>query len=121
MSRTRHRERHAFGYSITITALAFPLLLPSVAVLLIIVFEIGLDAGLGLERVPTGLLALSYFAAVAAGTYLPCRALYTGLRWEPDPTDTRFCQQCDYDLTGNVSGVCPECGTAIPPDDHPGP
>lgn len=22
-----------------------------------------------------------------------------------------FCQNCGYDLTGNVSGVCPECGT----------
>ena len=20
------------------------------------------------------------------------------------------CESCDYDLTGNVSGVCPECG-----------
>ena len=24
------------------------------------------------------------------------------------------CQECDYDLTGNVSGVCPECGAEIP-------
>jgi hypothetical protein len=24
------------------------------------------------------------------------------------------CSTCGYDLTGNVSGVCPECGTAIP-------
>ncbi len=24
-----------------------------------------------------------------------------------------LCRTCDYDLTGNVSGVCPECGTAI--------
>lgn len=24
------------------------------------------------------------------------------------------CHQCDYDLTGNVTGVCPECGNAIP-------
>jgi hypothetical protein len=24
------------------------------------------------------------------------------------------CQNCGYDLTGNVSGVCPECGTAVP-------
>jgi len=24
------------------------------------------------------------------------------------------CRDCGYDLTGNVSGVCPECGTAIP-------
>lgn len=23
------------------------------------------------------------------------------------------CRQCDYDLTGNMSGVCPECGTKI--------
>ncbi len=25
------------------------------------------------------------------------------------------CGACDYDLTGNVSGRCPECGTEIPP------
>lgn len=24
------------------------------------------------------------------------------------------CQWCGYDLTGNVSGICPECGTPIP-------
>jgi len=24
-----------------------------------------------------------------------------------------FCQNCGYNLTGNVSGICPECGTAI--------
>ena len=23
------------------------------------------------------------------------------------------CQKCGYDLTGNVTGVCPECGTEI--------
>lgn len=26
-----------------------------------------------------------------------------------------LCMHCGYDLTGNVSGRCPECGTAIPP------
>ena len=25
-----------------------------------------------------------------------------------------LCAQCAYDLTGNISGTCPECGTAIP-------
>lgn len=25
------------------------------------------------------------------------------------------CGRCDYDLTGNVSGTCPECGWKIPP------
>jgi len=27
--------------------------------------------------------------------------------------DALVCEQCGYDLQGNVSGVCPECGTAI--------
>jgi predicted RNA-binding Zn-ribbon protein involved in translation (DUF1610 family) len=26
-----------------------------------------------------------------------------------------YCQQCGYDLTGNVSGRCPECGEAVQP------
>ena len=25
------------------------------------------------------------------------------------------CAKCDYNLTGNVSGICPECGTAVEP------
>ena len=33
--------------------------------------------------------------------------------------DRRFppghCPRCGYDLTGNVTGVCSECGTAVPP------
>lgn len=24
------------------------------------------------------------------------------------------CRRCGYDLTGNVSGTCPECGTPVP-------
>lgn len=27
------------------------------------------------------------------------------------------CRNCEYDLTGNTSGVCPECGTRVA-DDH---
>jgi hypothetical protein len=29
------------------------------------------------------------------------------------PTREGFCVKCGYDLTGNVSGVCPECGRPI--------
>ncbi len=28
--------------------------------------------------------------------------------------DPGHCGQCGYDLTGNVSGICPECGWSIP-------
>jgi hypothetical protein len=32
-------------------------------------------------------------------------------RWRPAPPDV--CRQCGYNLTGNVSGRCPECGTDV--------
>ncbi|GMU21388.1 MAG: hypothetical protein AMXMBFR13_14810 [Phycisphaerae bacterium] len=37
----------------------------------------------------------------------------------------RGCDTCGYNLTGNVSGVCPECGSPVPQgaisDPAPGP
>lgn len=32
----------------------------------------------------------------------------------PRPVPRTRCQQCEYLLTGNASGVCPECGVSIP-------
>ena len=29
--------------------------------------------------------------------------------------EDHLCSTCDYDLTGNVSGICSECGTPIQP------
>ena len=28
--------------------------------------------------------------------------------------DGMLCHSCGYDLTGNESGICPECGTGVP-------
>ena len=42
--------------------------------------------------------------------------LYRGQK-EANAADWRRegrCQHCGYDLRGNASGVCPECGTVIP-------
>ena len=39
-------------------------------------------------------------------------AVYLTLRRRPRKPGT--CHACGYNLTGNTSGVCPECGTAIP-------
>lgn len=39
----------------------------------------------------------------------------TGMIWQRKPMcPFNHCQQCDYDLTGNISGVCPECGKTVP-------
>jgi hypothetical protein len=48
-----------------------------------------------------GLFVLSAFAPAV----LFCRRVQ---RW--DRRRKGMCRQCAYDLTGNVSGVCPECG-----------
>ncbi len=55
------------------------------------------------------------------------------IEWYCKATGTRFrqlsladgeeigtCPYCGYNLTGNVSGVCPECGTAVQEHDAGG-
>jgi hypothetical protein len=37
--------------------------------------------------------------------------LWLRRRLSPDPL---ACRTCGYNLTGNISGVCPECGTPVP-------
>lgn len=59
--------------------------------------------------------------------WLPFLAIATptALLWWRDRRPKRYppgcCRQCGYDLTGNMSGRCPECGTAIPKDRMEGP
>ncbi len=39
----------------------------------------------------------------------------TLIAWRRDRVKPGHCRTCEYNLTGNVSGVCPECGTEIKP------
>ncbi len=51
-----------------------------------------------------------FFLLVAcAATGLVC-----WLNWRGRPSPPGHCKSCGYDLTGNVSGVCSECGVAVP-------
>lgn len=50
--------------------------------------------------------------------FLLCHAAIGLLRWTKrnfwwEPGAGR-CRSCGYDLTGNTSGTCPECGTPTP-------
>lgn len=46
-------------------------------------------------------------------TIVPTLAVFQGYRRYCRMMSNR-CFECVYDLTGNLSGICPECGTAIP-------
>ena len=51
------------------------------------------------------------------GLYAGAFGIFARLGWKrwkyQTPAAPGRCTECWYDLTGNVSGVCPECGTAI--------
>jgi hypothetical protein len=40
-------------------------------------------------------------------------ALYCACLYTPPPADRPCCRKCGYNLTGNISGCCPECGTSV--------
>lgn len=44
---------------------------------------------------------------------LVCAGLTGFLWWRDRPSPPGYSDHCGYDLTGNISGVCPECGSPI--------
>lgn len=54
---------------------------------------------------PLWLIVIAFVALGAIMLVVACRRRPPG-----------HCTQCGYDLTGNESGVCPECGRPIPPE-----
>lgn len=36
-------------------------------------------------------------------------------RWRVERAGPRHCPACDYDLAGNTTGICPECGKLYRP------
>jgi hypothetical protein len=68
---------------------------------------------------------IQYVSRLRIGGWLPCSIAAVWLaiiavrkfRWwrRERVGDGPWCESCGYNLTGNVSGRCPECGTAIAP------
>jgi hypothetical protein len=64
--------------------------------------------------VEPGLAAIALgLASVAA--FRVCKTVHRVLAGHPVAFDEKLCVECGYDLTSNISGICPECGTAIKP------
>ena len=58
-------------------------------------------------------VALALVLALPLGaSYAVARTVFSTLG-RPSGVTTGFCQTCGYDLTGNASGVCPECGAEV--------
>ena len=110
-------------------AMVFPVVLPFLYLPLIYCF-IGISVRYPVSTKPTWwlvvLIALIPVLQFLAGVVL-CVVLLRDWRqqglevhWDGPTTSAlramevrKLCQQCEYDLTGNESGVCPECGRSV--------
>jgi hypothetical protein len=59
---------------------------------------------------PERLTVLGLFLLAALLPTIVIGALFTVDRHDRKAADKTHCRNCGYDLTGNVSGICPECG-----------
>jgi len=53
-------------------------------------------------------------AAYGIPLLLAIMTYYSHSRERP-PSSQNECRSCRYNLTGNISGICPECGSPITP------
>jgi hypothetical protein len=56
---------------------------------------------------------------LAVATAMVPACWLSALLWKRSRRKAGSCRRCGYNLTGNTSGVCPECGTPVPPNGVP--
>jgi len=54
---------------------------------------------------------IPFWAIVVVELFVP--SMWVRRKWKSRVTPNGACGKCGYDLTGNTSGVCPECGERI--------
>ncbi len=102
----KRRQRMPFLLAILLAALVGFVIVFVIAgfVVPLVISLIGLHAPI--------LVPLVILFAIPIAFYV-FRHVFSYFRWKWVLELGPSCLNCDYDLTGNVSGVCPECGTPI--------
>ncbi|HEY3246250.1 MAG TPA: zinc ribbon domain-containing protein [Phycisphaerae bacterium] len=54
-----------------------------------------------------------WIAASVVAAYSGARLIHLLVAWRRVDDHNRYCWKCRYDLTGNASGICPECGSPV--------
>jgi hypothetical protein len=98
----------ASGYSASICMFNLPACPGAFIATLLGAEEVMSDHGAELEWLLPTNLAFYALAGLALGIYINRRKRLA--------RDGPRCTECGYSLVGNVSGRCPECGTAISKD-----
>jgi len=83
---------------------------------LLVAFAVGVVAAKFSETQPWRDILTRVIVPLVAGTVAGVWAARRILAMCPWVGDAGHCANCGYDLTGNVSGLCPECGTATAAD-----
>jgi hypothetical protein len=72
------------------------------------------------HRVPDGITEIDFRYWKWVLLFLAMPAVWLLMWWSAQRrTEQGICSSCGYSLTGNTSGACPECGTAINSKDVP--
>ncbi len=111
-------ERNSVAAALAVSLVFFLVTLAAIAYFLppMIIFVMDVLGGKGIQMEGLGQtvgfsvwLGLPPFIA-----YLVSRTVYDRIRWRWVFDVSRpHCLQCGYDLTGNTSRVCPECGRKL--------
>lgn len=112
--RAGYLERCSRGLAI---AMSIPVFICSLVAIPYCMESLTNVSGIDLSTTQTGpaelLTPIIAMALCLGGSYLIARYAYSRLRWTRQFELTSGCLSCGYNLTGNVSGVCPECGSPV--------